>query len=114
MACIHSADLAAVITSFIGVFVIHVVGYPSLGEYQWVVPHVPKALVSQKFKLIAQAVSDCRLSYFYAESWREVFPTEDAYHIHVIETIPVRVKTTRLLKRGDTTDQCFDMSVRPS
>ena len=91
MVCIHSPDLATVVTGFVCMLVVHVVRDTDFGEYQRMISHVSETFVSQELKLISQAVSDSCLSDFYAKNRGKVFSTKDTNHIDIVNSIPVQL-----------------------
>lgn len=113
MVRIHCPYLAAVIPCFVRLLVVHVVRDPDLGEYQWMISHISQAFVPKEFELITQAISNCSFTDLDGKGRSEILPTEDAYHINVVEPIPVMVRSG--LKRwGIPTHQRLVKSVSPS
>lgn len=84
MVRIHCSHLAAVISRFIGMFIVHVIRDPDLGEYQRMIPHVPQALFPEEFELVTQAIANCSFTDLDSEGWCEIFATENSYHINIV------------------------------
>lgn len=93
MVCVHSPDLATVVTGFVCILVVHVVRDTDFGEYQRMISHVPETFVSQELKLISQAVPDSCLSDFYTKNRGKVFSTKDTNHIDIVDSIPIQLAT---------------------
>ena len=75
MVGVHSKRLASVITRFVGVLIIHIVGYSNLGEYAWMISHEVGSFFFHSRKLVSEAVSDGCLTHLDGESGRIVFPS---------------------------------------
>jgi hypothetical protein len=73
MVGIHCTYLASIIAGFVGVLIIQVIWYANFGINQWVTAHILETLITEKAKLVSDAVSNGGLSYFDGKSRSPVF-----------------------------------------
>lgn len=92
MICVHSQRLTGVVTSLVGILVIHVVRDANLCKHARMVAHILQTFLTDRFELFSQAIPDGSRTNFDGECRREVFPPQDSKYIDVVEAIPTMVR----------------------
>lgn len=88
---IHGAGLTTVVTSFVCILVVHVIGNSDFCEYQGMATHVIQTFIAEEFQLVTETVSDGCLANLNCKGWGIIFASKYTNDIHIIEAVPATV-----------------------
>ena len=88
---VHGEGLAGVVSGFVGVFVVHVIGNADFGEDAGVFAHVVQPFFAHCGQLVSEAVPNGCLAEFNGEGWCQITASQDAQHVNVPIAVPMKV-----------------------
>lgn len=104
---IHGTALATVVTSFVCILVVHVIGDSDFCEYQWMATHVIQTFIAEELQLVTETVSDGCLANLNCKGRGIIFASKYANDIHIVKPVPATVSKTDMFFFGSINRQAL-------